>query len=56
MMGRCRLDLSSSGQKNVTGTYEQGNDILVLYNPGNFLSNSGIISFSRRTLFHELVG
>jgi hypothetical protein len=50
------MDLSSSKQKYVTGTSEQGNEFLVLYNPGNFLTSSGIIRFSRINILHELNG
>jgi len=53
-MGRHRLDLSNSKMKYVTCTSEQGNEFLVLYNPGNFLTSSEIIRSPRINVLPEL--
>jgi len=37
------------------GTSEQGNEFLVLYNPGKFLTSSEINRFYRVNPLHELI-
>ena len=44
------LDWSGSGQGQVTGTYECGNESSEFIKCGNFLTSGGPVSFSRRTL------
>lgn len=48
------MDLSDSGYGQVAHLFERGKDLRVPYNGGNFSTNKGTISFSRRILLHGI--
>ena len=48
--GRCGLDSSGSGYRQVVGFCENGKKPVGSIKGGNFLTHSGTISFSRRTM------